>query len=70
MFKARSFKIGGTVQIKPEQFESTGLPDSARGPLKVWEYAPNHGSEFQYMLANAQEDLFIVQEHVLFEIAP
>lgn len=70
MFKARSFKIGGTVQIKPEQFESTGLPDSARGPLKVWEYGPNHGSEFTYELSNDQEDLFLVHEHVLFEIAP
>lgn len=68
MFKAPAFKVGNIVRIDPAQFDSTGLPDSARGTLKVFDYDEPWHSQFQYEVTNDKGEHFTVQEYVLVKV--
>ena len=63
MNKARSFKIGDVVQIRPEAFPLTGLPENAAGELRVDEYGEHwHGRYTLEVVAIPSGETYNVME--------
>lgn len=66
MNKVRSIKIGAIVKVMPSCFELAGLPESARGQLRVAEYGENWHGRYTLEVVNGEGERFNVMESELF----
>lgn len=70
MAKARAIKIGAVIKVRPECFNLAGLPESARGELRVDEYGQNWNGRFTLEVVNNDGERFNVMESEAIEIRP
>jgi len=70
MPKVRAIKIGATIKVRPECFELTGLPDSARGELRVREYGDIWNGRYTLEVTNDDGESFNVMESEAIELRP
>lgn len=70
MFRARAIKVGAVIEVRPECFDLTGLPESARRELFVQEYGANWNGRYTLEVTNRAGDCFNVMESEVIEIRP
>ena len=70
MVRPRAIKVGATIKVRPECFNLTGLPESARGELRVDEYGSNWNGRYTLEVSNREGDCFNVMESEVIEIRP